>query len=87
MDKLFSKEWWKEAGSRAIKTVAQTLASMLPVGFVITPVMVQNADCSIAYIVLAWLGTGLLAGIASLLTSIATIPDPEKNEDEERKEI
>lgn len=70
-----TKQWLKAAGVRAIKTVAQTLASTLPVGFVITPVMVQDADWSIIYIVLAWLGTGLLAGIASLLTSLAGLPE------------
>lgn len=70
-----TKKWLKAAGVRAIKTVAQTLASTLPVGFVITPVMVQDADWSILYIVLAWLGTGLLAGVASLLTSLAGLPE------------
>lgn len=80
-----SKKWLKAAGVRALKTVAQTLASTLPVGFVITPVMVQDADWSILYIVLAWLGTGLLAGVASILTSLAGLPEL-KEESEQEKE-
>lgn len=74
-----SKKWWKAAGIRAFKTICQTLSSTLPVGFVITPVMVQNANWTMIYVVLAWLGTGCLSGIASLLTSIATgIPEVEE---------
>lgn len=67
-----SKQWWKAAGIRALKTFCQTLGSTLPVGFVVTPVMVQNADWTMIYVVLAWLGTGCLSGLASLLTSVAT---------------
>ena len=88
MDKTFLKA----AGVRALRTTCQTLASMLPVGFVIAPEMVQNADWSILYIILAWLGTGLLSGIASFLTSLANglpevkqeaiIKELENNEDE-----
>ena len=82
-----TKKWLKAAGIRALKTVAQTLASTLPVGFVITPVMVQDADWSILYIVLAWLGTGLLAGVASLLTSLAGLPElKEESEQAEEQE-
>jgi len=76
MDKLISKEWWKEAGTRAIKTVAQTAAAMIG-----TSVFIEAVN---------WIGilsASALAGLLSILTSIATIPDPEKNEDEERKEI
>lgn len=62
----------KAALIRALRTVCQTLASTLPVGFVITPVMVQDANWSMVYVVLAWLATGGLAGLASILTSIAT---------------
>ena len=69
------KQWWKAAGVRAIKTVCQTLGSTLPAGFVITPVMVQNADWSMIYVVIAWLGTGLLAGLGSLLTSVKGLPE------------
>lgn len=78
MEKLTNKKWWKAAGTRAIKTVAQVLASTLPAGFTITPVMIEQADWTILYIVFAWLGTGLLAGVLSLLTSIAGIPEAEE---------
>lgn len=67
-----SREFWRAALVRALRTVAQTLAASLPAGIIITPVMVENADKSIIYVVVAWLATGLLAGVASLLTSIAT---------------
>lgn len=70
-----SKKWVKAAGIRALKTVAQTLGSELPAGFVITPVMIQNANWSYLYVILAWLGTGLLAGFFSILTSLAGLPE------------
>lgn len=75
-----NKEFWKAALIRAFRTVCQTLGSTLPVGIVITPVMVQHADWTILYAVIAWLGTGLLNGVASLLTSIATGLPEAKNE-------
>lgn len=75
MKNVSNKKWWKAAGVRALKTVAQTLASTLPVGFVITPVMIQDANWSYVYIILAWLGTGLVSGIASMLTSLAGLPE------------
>ena len=70
-----SKKWWKAAGIRALKTIAQTLTGMIPVGFVITPVMIQDANWSYLYILLAWFGTGLLSGFMSLLTSLAGLPE------------
>ncbi len=70
-----NKKWLKCAGVRAIKTIAQTLASTIPVGLAITPTMIQNANCSYVYVVLAWLGTGLLSGVASMLTSLAGLPE------------
>lgn len=66
---------------RAIRTVCQTLASMLPVGFVFTPELIRSADCSVVYVILAWLFTGLLSGVASVLTSIATgLPEADYEE-------
>lgn len=74
------KKWWKAAAIRALKTVAQTMVGAMPVGFVITPVMIQDANWSYLYVVLAWIGTGLASGVLSLLTSLAGLP--EENIDE-----
>lgn len=63
------KEWLKAAGIRALKTVAQTGIAMISVGTVMSDVN--------------WLQVGsaaLLAGILSLLTSVAGIPEVEKPE-------
>lgn len=63
------KKWLKCAGIRAIKTVAQTMIAMIPVGISINEV--------------SWftvIGTSLLAGILSLLTSVAGIPELEESE-------
>lgn len=70
-----SKKWLKAALVRALKTVCQTLASTLPAGYVVTPVMIQELDISMIYIVLAWLGTGLLSGVVSMLTSLSGLPE------------
>ena len=59
-----SKAWLKAAAIRAVKTVAQTAIAMIPVGVSITDV--------------GWyavIGTAVLAGIVSLLTSLAGIPE------------
>ena len=67
MDKLLSKEWWKEAGTRAIKTVAQTAIATIG-----TTALIENVHWIVV------LSASALAGALSILTSIATIPDPEK---------
>lgn len=67
MDKLMSKEWWKEAGTRAIKTVAQTAIATIG-----TTALIENVNWLVV------LSASALAGALSILTSIATIPDPEK---------
>ena len=58
------KSWIKAAGIRAIKTVAQTAVAMLPASAMITEVGWE-----------AVIGTAALAGVASLLTSLAGIPE------------
>lgn len=58
------KTWIKAAGIRAAKTVAQTAIALIPAAVTITAV--------------DWLtvgGTALLAGIVSLLTSVAGLPE------------
>ena len=61
---MFTKEWFKAAGIRAIKTMAQTAVAALPAAAMITQV-----DWKVV------LGTAALAGIASLLTSLAGLPE------------
>lgn len=59
-----SKKWWKAAGIRAIKTVCQSAVALIPAGVMITEV--------------SWpvvIGTAVLAGVVSLLTSIAGLPE------------
>jgi hypothetical protein len=63
MKKNFVK-WLKAAGIRAVKTVAQTAVAMIPVGISINEV--------------GWgavIGTSLLAGLVSILTSVAGLPE------------
>ena len=72
------KKWAKAAGIRAIKTTCQTLAGQIPTGFIITPVMINNANWSYLDVILAWLATGIIAGVLSLITSIAGLPEVEQ---------
>lgn len=60
------KNWWKAAGVRAIKTVAQTAVATIGTAAVLGEVnwiMVASASA--------------LAGILSLLTSVAGLPEVE----------
>lgn len=69
---MFNRQWFKAAGIRAIKTMAQTAVALLPAAAMITEV-----DWPVV------VGTAALAGIASLLTSIAGLPEVEKSKEVE----
>lgn len=63
-----TKKWLKAAGIRAVKTMAQVASSMLIIG---------------AFNETAWsimLQTSLVAGLASVLTSVAGIPEVKEGE-------
>ena len=60
---MFTKEWMKAAGIRAVKTVAQTAVAMIPVA-----ATVAQVDWK------AVIGTAVLAGVTSLLSSPAGLP-------------
>lgn len=65
----YIKKWIKYASIRAIKTIAQT--ALATIG---TSAVISNVDWIMV------LSSSLLAGILSILTSIAGIPEV-KNED------
>lgn len=65
------KQWAKAAGVRALKTVAQTAVATVPT----SAVVVGEVD---------WLmvaGAAVLAGILSVLTSLAGIPEVDEGAD------
>ena len=67
MKKIFTKEWFAAAGIRALKTSAQTAVASIGV-----TAMIHEVD---------WLvvgSTAALAGVLSLLTSVAGLPELEE---------
>lgn len=61
---ITSKKWWKAAAVRALKTVAQTALATIGTGAVLS---------EINWIAVA--SAAAVAGILSLLTSLAGIPE------------
>lgn len=59
-----SKKWLKAAGIRAIRTVAQTAVAMIG-----TSVVVSDVNWTMV------LSASLLAGVLSILTSVAGLPE------------
>ena len=69
LDRIVTKEWIIAAGLRAIKTVAQTAIATIGTGAVLNDVdwvMVASASA--------------VAGILSLLTSVAGLPELKEKE-------
>jgi hypothetical protein len=61
-----NKAWWKAAGVRAVKTVAQTAVATIG-----TSAVLGDVDWAMA------VSAAVLAGILSLLTSVAGLPEVE----------
>ena len=62
-----TKKWIKAAGVRAVKTMAQTSVSLITVGYLISE--------------LDWvsiIGISATAGVVSMLTSVAGLPEVEE---------
>lgn len=70
MKKVFTKQWVKATAVRAVKTVAQTAVATIGVSAVMSEVN--------------WIAVGsasLLAGILSVLTSVAGLPEVKESEE------
>lgn len=59
-----TRNWLKAAGIRAVKTMAQAAVALLPAAATISEV-----DWAVV------IGTALLSGVASMLTSLAGLPE------------
>lgn len=66
-----NKRWWKAAGVRAIKTVAQAAIAMIG-----TSAVMSSVDWKMV------VSAAILSGILSLLTSVAGLPEVPEEEDE-----
>lgn len=69
MKKRDWKSWWKAAGIRAIKTVAQTAVATIG-----TAVLIEEVSW------IAVLSASVLSGILSLLTSVSGLPEVSETE-------
>ena len=68
-NKEYWLEWTKAAAVRALKTVAQSALSMITLGLAVT-------EINWVYV----LSVSAVAGVYSLLTSVAGLPEVEKGE-------
>lgn len=77
MKQLKNAKWWSAAYARCLKTMCQTAIAMIG-----TSQMIEQVDFKVV------ISSTTLAGILSLLTSIAGLPEVETPyiEDEETKE-
>ena len=66
MKNVFTSQWFKAAAIRAIKTMAQTALGMFTVGLAVEEVAWMNVA-----------SVSVVAGIYSLITSIAGLPEVE----------
>ncbi len=67
MSKVFTKEWFKAAAIRAIKTVAQTAIATIG-----TAAAIGQVDWRLVA------SASALSGVLSLLTSLAGLPEVDK---------
>lgn len=69
--KIFTIEWLKASGIRALKTVSQTAIASIGTSAILS-------DVNWAVVI----SSSILAGILSMLTSIAGLPEVDKKENQ-----
>lgn len=77
MEQLKNAKWWSAACTRCLKTMCQTLIAMIG-----TSQLLEQVDIKVA------VSSTILAGILSILTSLAGLPEVETpcTEDDETKD-
>lgn len=69
MKKIFTKQWFKAAGVRALKTVAQTAVATIG-----TSAILSSVDWKVV------VSASILAGLLSILNSFAGLPEVKGDE-------
>ena len=69
MKYLTSTEWWQASLIRALKTICQTLIAMIG-----TSILIEQVDWKVVA------SSAILAGVLSILTSLAGLPEVETEE-------
>ena len=75
MEQLKNMKWWNAALTRCLKTMCQTLIAMIG-----TSQLLEQVDIKVA------VSSTILAGILSILTSLAGLPEVDSPYTEETKE-
>lgn len=75
MEQLKNVKWWNAALTRCLKTMCQTLIAMIG-----TSQLLEQVDIKVA------VSSTILAGILSILTSLAGLPEVDSPYTEETKE-
>ena len=69
---LLNNEWWACAGARAVKTVAQTAVATIG-----SAALISTVDWKVV------VSASLLAGVLSILTSVAGLPEVSVDQEQE----
>lgn len=69
MNQLKNSKWWEAALIRALKTICQTLVAMIG-----TSTLLESVDWKVV------LSSAALAGLLSVLTSLAGLPEVEESD-------
>ena len=70
---IFTKKWWKAAGIRALKTTCQTAVTLFGGQAIVTSLADGSPISQISW--MAVISASVAAGVLSILTSVAGLPE------------